>query len=254
MGRRTVEIRPPGGHPEERRSPRAHHSRAGRAVTPLSEGRRSDAVRLSVRGARVSVTARIKALRTGGGQLGGTAVAAQFETRRTCFRGLRGAARAHTDRVQSKPRSARVTVTALALAVSAQLKTRRTFLWGLRGAARAHTDRVQSKSRCAGGRQLCSSTARVCRSGACCCNQGSGCTCASYPVMKACAVEVGGALAAGECAPGWGGNSGGGGGEGGDGPGRNSGAGGDGRGRGARATAVCCWNMAEKKKPSEDGT
>ena len=73
-GRRTVEIRHPGGHHEERRIPHAHHSRAGRAVTPLSEGRRSDGVRLGVRGARVSVTARIEAPRTGGGRLGGTAV------------------------------------------------------------------------------------------------------------------------------------------------------------------------------------
>ena len=71
-GRRAVEIRHPGGHHEERRVPRAQHSRAGRAVTPLSEGRRADGVRLGVRGARVSVTARIEALRTGGGRLGGT--------------------------------------------------------------------------------------------------------------------------------------------------------------------------------------
>ena len=68
-GRRTVEVRHPGGHHEERRVPRAQHSRAGRAVTSLSEGRRADGVRLGARGARVRVTARIEALRTGGGRL-----------------------------------------------------------------------------------------------------------------------------------------------------------------------------------------
>ena len=82
-GRRTVEIRHPGGHHEERRIPRAHHSRSGRAVTPLSEGRRSDGVRLGVRGARVSVTARIEALRTGGGRLGGTERTTGSESRGT---------------------------------------------------------------------------------------------------------------------------------------------------------------------------
>ena len=71
-GRRAIEIRHPGGHHKERRVPRAQHSRAGHAVTSLSEGRRAYGVRLGGRGARVSVTARIEALRTGGGRLGGT--------------------------------------------------------------------------------------------------------------------------------------------------------------------------------------
>ena len=82
-GRRTVEIRPPGGHHEERRIPRAHHSRSGRAVTPLSEGRRADGVRLGGRGARVSFTARIEAFRTGGGRLGGTERTTGSESRGT---------------------------------------------------------------------------------------------------------------------------------------------------------------------------
>ena len=144
-GRRTVEIRHPGGHHEERRIPRAHHSRAGRAVTPLSEGRRSDGVRLSVRGARVSVTARIEALRTGGGRLGGAALTTctdPWSTRRRCRVGFTTVNEAYG-----------------------------TGAGRLRGATLACTELVQSKSRSAVGRQLCSSTARVCRSGACCCNQ-----------------------------------------------------------------------------------
>ena len=109
-GRRTVGIRHPRGHLEERRIPRAHHSRAFLAGVPLSEARRAE---LSVRGARVSVTARSEALATGGGRLVGTerttgselrsvGLTTGSESRGTVSRRLR-----HGDRDRSSSRRAR---------------------------------------------------------------------------------------------------------------------------------------------------